>query len=95
MVADHLACGLHTRLSRLQAFLAMGGTFTVSDDSHGVGHVATNYEKLPQFFEKAGIDTIVYFEKTSTSSTTMDNRFPNVYVRTSNVAKLREHSVFK
>lgn len=69
----------------------MGGTFTLSDDSHGVGHVATNYEKLPEFFEKAGIDTIVYFEK---GSTTKDDRYPGISVGRSNVTNLCGHSIF-
>jgi len=69
----------------------MGGNFTLSDDSHGIGHVATNYEKLPEFLEKAGIRTIVYFEK---GSTTKDPRFPGVSVGMSKVKDLCEHSIF-
>lgn len=76
----------------LQEFLAMGGTFTLSDDSHGVAHVATNYQRVPDFLDKAGIDNLVYLEK---GSTTKDVRFPGVSAVSIKVTELREHSIFK
>ena len=56
----------------------MGGCFTLSDDSHGVSHVATNYERLPSFFKIMGIDDLVYFSR---SQNTKDERFPGVSIQ--------------
>ncbi|KAL8726255.1 MAG: hypothetical protein Q9181_006125 [Wetmoreana brouardii] len=44
-------------------FLALGGRFTISDDSHGVGQVGSHYRELLQFAEAVGIMQITYFEK--------------------------------
>jgi histidinol-phosphatase (PHP family) len=42
-------------LIALQEFLQRGGGFVLSDDSHGVDHVATNYARIPAFLEEVGI----------------------------------------
>ncbi|KAL8822540.1 MAG: hypothetical protein Q9191_006725 [Dirinaria sp. TL-2023a] len=56
-------------------FLEKGGQFTLSDDSHGVDQVATNYDKLLQFVERTGIKEVVYLRQ---GSATTDARFPNI-----------------
>ena len=40
-----------------------GGRFTMSDDSHGVAQVGTNYDALISFIEDARLTDIVYFER--------------------------------
>ena len=44
-----------------QAFLKMGGRFVLSDDSHGVGHIGTNYSKAFEFIKKTGIQEVYVF----------------------------------
>jgi histidinol-phosphatase (PHP family) len=38
--------------------MSVGGRFTLSDDSHGVAQVGTNYPRLLEFIKKAGIKEI-------------------------------------
>lgn len=38
-----------------EAFLSMGGMLTLSDDSHGIAHVGTNYDKGIQYLESLGV----------------------------------------
>ena len=78
-------------LKQLQEFLAMGGVFTLSDDSHGIGHVGTNYGKLLDFIEKTNLPTITYFKK---DTTTKDDRFPGVSMKTITVTGIKEHPTF-
>jgi histidinol-phosphatase (PHP family) len=41
----------------------MGGRFVMSDDSHGIDQVATNYPRLLQYIRKVGINEIFYVDK--------------------------------
>lgn len=36
-------------------FLGLGGKLTLSDDSHGIDHIATNFEKAVEFLESLGV----------------------------------------
>lgn len=36
----------------------MGGKFTLSDDSHGIGHVATNYTRAVSYLQSLGVDQV-------------------------------------
>ncbi|KAE9371495.1 histidinol-phosphatase-like protein [Stipitochalara longipes BDJ] len=38
-----------------EEFLSMGGMLTLSDDSHGIAHVGTNYEKGVAYLESLGV----------------------------------------
>lgn len=70
-----------------QVFLEKGGRFTLSDDSHGVDQVATDYNRLLRFVEKVGIKEIVYFQK---GSTTRDPRFPGTSMSAITLQELQE-----
>lgn len=41
-----------------QEWLSLGGKFTLSDDSHGIGHVATNYAKGVDYLLSLGIKDV-------------------------------------
>ena len=73
-------------------FLEKGGQFTLSDDSHGVEQVGTNYHRLLQFVEETGIENIVYLEK---GSTTKDTRFPSISTNSIKVQNLEHHSHYR
>jgi histidinol-phosphatase (PHP family) len=50
----------------------MGGRFAMSDDSHDVGQVGTNYPRLLEYMQKAGIKEVHYADRETVSK---DNRF--------------------
>lgn len=55
-------------------FLSMGGRFTISDDSHGIDQLGTNYSRLLEFVKRAGITELYYASRQVPAS---DSRFPN------------------
>ncbi|KAL5352205.1 hypothetical protein ACLOAV_002152 [Pseudogymnoascus australis] len=44
-------------------FLAHGGKFTLSDDSHGVAQVGLNFERVKTYLEDVGVETLWYLER--------------------------------
>ena len=75
-----------------QAFLKYGGRFTLSDDSHGVEHVGSNYEKMLEFIEKTGIEEIHFLERGGAG---FDHRFPNVSMSSVSLADLKRHAFWR
>jgi histidinol-phosphatase (PHP family) len=55
-------------------FLRMGGGFVMSDDSHGIDQIGTNYARLLAFIQKARIEQIYYADSAGVRK---DSRFPN------------------
>jgi histidinol-phosphatase (PHP family) len=51
--------------------LKRGGGFALSDDSHGVDHVATNYGRIPAFLAETGITHLYAMQRVQ--STTAEN----------------------
>lgn len=43
----------------------MGGKFTMSDDSHGIDHVATNYSRALTYLESLGVTELWTFRRTT------------------------------
>ncbi|KAK0638059.1 putative histidinol-phosphatase [Lasiodiplodia hormozganensis] len=58
-----------------EVFLGLGGRFTLSDDSHQVEHVATNYARLPEFLERTGIRELFFLQAGREGG---DARFPGI-----------------
>ncbi|ORY09527.1 Polymerase/histidinol phosphatase-like protein [Clohesyomyces aquaticus] len=50
-------------LTICQAFLHMGGRFTMSDDSHSIDQVGTNYGRLLDFIQKTGMEEVWYADR--------------------------------
>lgn len=48
---------------RAQVWQELGGRFTLSDDSHGIDQVGTNYNRLLAFIRKAGIQDIHFLKR--------------------------------
>lgn len=42
----------------------MGGKFTMSDDSHGIAQVATNYSRAITYLESLGVKEVWTFQRT-------------------------------
>ncbi|KIH88902.1 histidinol-phosphatase (PHP family) [Sporothrix brasiliensis 5110] len=51
-----------------EAWLKLGGKFTMSDDSHGTAHVATNYKRGLAFLRSLGVTEVWTFERQYTPS---------------------------
>jgi histidinol-phosphatase (PHP family) len=47
-----------------EEWLRLGGKFTMSDDSHGIGQVATNYARALSFLESLGVKELWTFRRT-------------------------------
>lgn len=60
----------------------------MSDDSHGVTQVGTNYGLCLSFAEKTGIVSVSFLEK---GEATNDSRFPGISVNAASLSKLKEH----
>ncbi len=75
----------------MKAFLARGGHFALSDDSHGVDQVGAKYREVIEFAEKIGTTTITYFEK---SPNFKDDRFSGISERIIKLADLKDHPFF-
>ncbi|KAL8687422.1 MAG: hypothetical protein Q9224_005158 [Gallowayella concinna] len=72
-------------------FLDLGGSFTISDDSHGVNQIGCQYRELLDFAKEVGILQITYFEE---GHPNQDVRFPNVTTKTISISRLESHSFF-
>ena len=80
---------------RFQEFKAMGGRFTLSDDSHGIDHVGLNYDKMLECVKKAGVGELCYLAPVSRSVQAHDERFPKVGWQTVIVSELENHGFWK
>ena len=65
----------------------MNGGFVMSDDSHGVDQIGTNYTRLLAFIQTAGIERIHYADPTGIQN---DSRFPNGGFSSISVADLAQ-----
>lgn len=72
-------------------FFARGGAFTLSDDSHGIKQVGTNYGQCLGFAEKTGITSITCLEK---GAATRDSRFPGISANAIGLKELKVHPSF-
>ncbi|KAL8759294.1 MAG: hypothetical protein Q9184_003657 [Pyrenodesmia sp. 2 TL-2023] len=72
-------------------FLGLGGSFTVSDDSHGIDQIGSSYRELLRFAQDVGIAQLTYFEK---GSPTKDSRFPDITTRTTALSQVQRHPFF-
>jgi histidinol-phosphatase (PHP family) len=71
----------------LQMFLRMGGGFVMSDDSHGIDQIGTNYSRLLAFIQKAGIEQVYYADSAAIRK---DRRFPNAGFSSITVTELAQ-----
>lgn len=50
-----------------QKYISLGGKFTLSDDSHGIDQVGTNYPRALTYLESLGVTHLWTFERVPTS----------------------------
>ncbi|KAL4976585.1 polymerase/histidinol phosphatase-like protein [Aspergillus desertorum] len=75
-----------------QEFLARGGRFCLSDDSHGLDQIGLNYARVLEFIEKkTDIRTLHYLDLGSESETQnpVDSRFPRTVVKSVSVEEMK------
>ena len=63
----------------------------MSDDSHGIKQVGTNYAQCLSFAEKTGITSIAFLAK---GVVTKDNRFPGIFTNVVDLTEVKEHPIF-
>lgn len=68
------------------------GRFTLSDDSHGVDQVGTNYNKAFKFMDRIGLPEIWYLEKSPDPS---NQRLDATIARAVPMADLQEHQFWQ
>lgn len=67
--------------------MGLGGRFTLSDDSHQVEHVGTNYARVPAFLARAGIRELFFLQAGDAGADT-DARFPGISLGRMDAAEL-------
>ncbi|KAI9367024.1 Polymerase/histidinol phosphatase-like protein [Aspergillus egyptiacus] len=72
-----------------EEFLARGGRFCLSDDSHGLDQVGLNYHRVLEFVDKVGISTLHYLDLAD-GKTPLDARFPRTVVRSVSVEEVKK-----
>jgi len=65
----------------------MGGKFTLSDDSHSVDHVGTNYLGVIEYLESLGVTELYTLERRESTS---NNGMKELALRRVSVAKVKE-----
>lgn len=63
----------------------------MSDDSHGIHHVALNYNPVLDFLDTTGITTVHYLKyEPDAQGTAPDSRFPNMRIHAISVDDLKK-----
>ncbi|RAK95457.1 histidinol-phosphatase [Aspergillus ibericus CBS 121593] len=69
-------------------FLARGGRFCLSDDSHGLEQVGLNFHRVLPFMEQVGISTVHYLEL-GEGDAAVDQRFPRTQIQSVTLAEMK------
>lgn len=80
----------------LQEFLARGGRFCLSDDSHGVDQVGLNFHRVLSFMDDVGISTLHYLRRDENPepASMTDWRFPRTQICSIPVSEVRKLPFF-
>jgi histidinol-phosphatase (PHP family) len=70
----------------------LNGRFCLSDDSHGIDQVASNYHLVLNFMESVGISTLHYLELSTDPdvSEVLDDRFPWLEIRSMSLSEVKQ-----
>ncbi len=72
-----------------QEWVRLGGGFTLSDDSHGIAQVGTNYARALDFLAGLGVETVFTLERNPHPGTA-GGRKSSLTSREVSVASIRE-----
>lgn len=70
------------------------GQFCLSDDSHGVSQVATNYDRVIPFLQRNGIETLSFLAHSNIPGKYSDPRYPNLLLCSVPVSDIANHETF-
>ncbi|KAE8348133.1 histidinol phosphate phosphatase H, partial [Aspergillus coremiiformis] len=76
-----------------QEFLARGGRFCLSDDSHGLDQVGLNFRRVLAFVDDVGIETVHYLDVGD--GPPVDERFPRTQVRSMTLEEVKQLDFWK
>ncbi|KAJ5222704.1 Histidinol-phosphatase [Penicillium citrinum] len=78
-------------------FLARGGRFCLSDDSHGVEQISLNFHRVLEFLDSTGISTVHYLRlaETEEGAFAPDARFPRTEIASISVEEVKELEFWK
>lgn len=75
----------------VKAYLSMDGKFCLSDDSHGIDQIATNYNHLPEFLRLTGISSLCYIIHAQPEDGPKDDRFPCMSICEASATAIGSH----
>ena len=73
----------------LQEWLRLGGRFTLSDDSHGIAQVGTNYARALEYLTSLGVSSVFTFERSPHPGTTAGDHKSNLTEKEVSIASIR------
>ncbi|KAK5056093.1 hypothetical protein LTR84_012645 [Exophiala bonariae] len=78
-----------------EAALKKGIKFCLSDDSHGIDQVALNYHRCLPFLQRVGIGSLTFFNHSTGSGNSTDERFPALRSEQMSLAEVEKHTFWK
>ncbi len=78
-----------------QAALERKLRFCLSDDSHGISHVALNYGRALPFLDAVGISSLTYLQHNPAPQDKSEPRFQSLHFGQLDMTELREHAFWK
>ncbi|KAJ5225452.1 Histidinol-phosphatase [Penicillium chermesinum] len=78
-------------------FIARGGGFCLSDDSHGVDQISLNFHRVLEFLDSTGISTLHYLRlaEPSEKSPAPDSRFPQTRIAIISLDEVKQMAFWK
>lgn len=73
-------------------WLKRGGRICLSDDSHGIDQIATNYHRLLAFLDKVDVTQLVFLDYQPSTLDAADSRFPTLMIRECRLSDIRNHA---
>ncbi|EXJ90372.1 histidinol-phosphatase (PHP family) [Capronia coronata CBS 617.96] len=72
-----------------RAAMKRGIRFCLSDDSHGIDHLASNYARALSFLDEVGITSLTFLRHAATAEVSHDDRFPSLKVDSMELGEVR------
>ena len=69
----------------------MGGLFTLSDDSHGIAQIGTNFERALEYLESLQVPHLCFFEREGNAAHAQNTRL-NLTIATAPLADVKSGS---
>lgn len=80
---------VYPRREIMQEWTSMGGKLTLSDDSHGVDQLCTNYSRALECVEHAGVKELWFFKRTTSGEASAFSPAPGLALSPAPLADIR------